>query len=241
MTFGPDSTELLDVGKGSQAVVLMHGWCCQTGDFSAVVEGLSDRYRVLVVDWEDRMRAQGLDGSCEAISRDLASILEERGVRDPICCGHSFGAGLPLCLESMGGVSPKAQIVLENSLLLGDAVRKALHGWETQLTPEAVEKFYATTASTHFFRDDEIGPDSERIVHNMRKRPLEEARLLIRQFCGHDWEATMRTIKSLVHYVASSLNTTASVDLLTPFMPVFMPKEIVRMIEDAMGSASNRT
>jgi hypothetical protein len=51
----------------------------------------------------------------------------------------------------------------------------------------------------------------------------------------------MRTIKSLVHYVASSLNTTASVDLLTPFMPVFMPKEIVRMIEDAMGSASNRT
>jgi pimeloyl-ACP methyl ester carboxylesterase len=162
MTFGPDSTELLDVGKGSQAVVLMHGWCCQTGDFSAVVEGLSDRYRVLVVDWEDRMRAQGLDGSCEAISRDLASILEERGVRDPICCGHSFGAGLPLCLESMGGVSPKAQIVLENSLLLGDAVRKALHGWETQLTPEAVEKFYATTASTHFFRDDEIGPESER-------------------------------------------------------------------------------
>ena len=248
MDLSPDARELIDVGDGSQSVVLMHGWCCRTGDFSAVVAHLSDRYRVLVVDWEDRMRAQGLDGSCEAISRDLASVLEERGIHEPILCGHSFGALLQL--ESMGGVTLKAQIVLENSLLLGDAARQALLGWEHELTPDRVEAFYATTASAHFFRDDELGPETDRIIRNMRARPLEEARLLIRQFCGHDWEATMRGTKAPIHYVASSLNHTASADLLTPFMPqctferldcghfmpIFASEQIVRMIEEASSS-----
>lgn len=247
-TYSLDERALIDVGDGPTTVVLLHGWCCRTGHFSSVIDKMSDRFRVLAIDWQDRMRAKGIDHSCDAIAEDLADVLEERGVTDPIFCGHSFGAGMPMILEANGRVSPKGLVILEHSLLLGDQARKALLGWKSLLTPENVKNFYATIGRAHFFLKDEHGIESDEIVRGMLEVPVEEARSLLTQFCSIDWKPIMKGTQAQVHYVASAMSIAACRSLLAPFMPscrfghldcghfmpVFRPEKVVRIIEEIL-------
>lgn len=118
---------LTDTGGDGRAVVLVHGANGNLRDFSFDLIGrLSDHYRVIAVDrpglgWSDGLGAADSDPSEQA--RLLRAALRQRGVRDPILVGHSYGGAVTMAwaLEAPDDVS--------GVVLLGAAT----HPWDGAL------------------------------------------------------------------------------------------------------------
>ena len=53
--------------EGQPATVLLHGWCCRTGDFADVINELGPEHSILAIDWQQRMRMRGSDCSFAGI------------------------------------------------------------------------------------------------------------------------------------------------------------------------------
>ena len=150
MTLSATTEQLIDRGNGPDAIVLLHGWCCRTEDFSAQIEALAPEHRVIAVDWQERMRLRKDGCSMEAIVGDLEDLLEERGARALTLCGHSMGAYLALRLAAAGRAEVGRLVVLDPTIPLAAEEKAAFRSWIPELVPERVAAFYRTVAAKQF-------------------------------------------------------------------------------------------
>ena len=231
--------------EGQPATVLLHGWCCRTGDFADVINELGPEHSILAIDWQQRMRARGSDCSFAGICDDVANLLAEVGLERPLVCGHSLGGSLALLLATNERVKLGGVLALDSTVLLEEETRAVLRYWIAQLEPQTAAGFYATYLTDRFFRADEIGALSESILSNMQAVELGEARDLLLEALEVDWADVVGSLRCPVHYVASSINqhfTAAKVASLMPeagyeridnaghFMHVFQPERVAQII-----------
>lgn len=102
---------LIDSGGSGQTVVLVHGANGNLRDYTFdLVDRLSPRYRVIALDrpglgWSDGLGEADSDPLVQA--RILRDAVRQRGVRDPIVVGHSYGGAVAMAwaLEAQGDVS----------------------------------------------------------------------------------------------------------------------------------------
>jgi len=219
MTIVRDHLESIDQGNGPSTVVLLHGWCCRTGDFAAQVNALSPDHRVVAIDWEDRMRARGSDRSFDGICRDIIDLLAEIDVRNPVVCGHSMGGYLASQLVTTHGFDARAILCLDTTMPVIDPVKTAFGAWIDQLTPENLVHFYRTIASMRFFKPIEISDISRSIMDGMMSRPLDEARDLLGQVCSPDFIQDYASLTTPFHFVSSGLNTISTESVITDLIP----------------------
>ena len=249
MTTSRDHISLIDRGEGPSTIVLLHGWCCRTGDFAAQVDSLSRDHRVVAIDWQDRMRARGSDRSFAGICNDTIDLLAESKIENPILCGHSMGGYLALQMVATHGFEARCVLSLDATMPVTDPVRAAFGSWVDQITPENLVHFYRTTGSMHFFKPGEIGDASHAIMTGMMSRPLDEARDLLRQVCAPDFVQDYRSMTTPFQYVSSGLNgisTESVIRNLIPhagyerldesghFMTIFHPDRITGIITAAL-------
>ncbi|MFH8409603.1 alpha/beta fold hydrolase [Streptomyces sp. NPDC018019] len=78
------------------ALVLIHGWACDRGDFDAVTGHLPDGYRVLAVDLAEHGESRSTREvwTMEEFARDVAAVLEAESVTTAVVAGHSLGAAV---------------------------------------------------------------------------------------------------------------------------------------------------
>ncbi|MFD7284609.1 alpha/beta fold hydrolase [Streptomyces sp. NPDC059863] len=78
------------------ALVLIHGWGCDRGDFDAVTDHLPDGYRVLAVDLAEHGESRSTREvwTMEEFARDVAAVLEAEAVTTAVVTGHSLGAAV---------------------------------------------------------------------------------------------------------------------------------------------------
>lgn len=83
----------VDRGSGGQALVLLHGTGCDSGDWEPLLEHLPDLSRVIQVDF--RGHGESSVSSCRFTLSDLANdvlvLMEAQGVREAVLGGHSLG------------------------------------------------------------------------------------------------------------------------------------------------------
>lgn len=219
MSITSDHLDFIDEGNGPSTVVLLHGWCCRTGDFAAQVNTLSSDHRVVAIDWEDRMRARGSDRSFDGICRDIVDLLAEIDVRNPVVCGHSMGGYLASQLVTTYGLDARAVLCLDTTMPVTDPVKTAFGAWIDQLTPENLVQFYRTTGSMHFFKPNEISDTSRSIMAGMMSRPLDEARDLLAQVCAPEFVQDYASLTTSFHYVSSGLNPVSTESVITDLIP----------------------
>jgi pimeloyl-ACP methyl ester carboxylesterase len=91
-----DDVELFytDEGTGSTPVLLIHGWACDSHDWSWQLDSLIPRYRVIVPDLRGHGRSSvPADGYAPAdYARDLAALIDAAGCGPCVAIGHSMGA-----------------------------------------------------------------------------------------------------------------------------------------------------
>ena len=219
MSIAADHLEFIDQGNGPSTVVLLHGWCCRTGDFSAQVNALSPDHRVVAIDWEDRMRARGSDRSFDGICRDIIDLLAKIDVRNPVVCGHSMGGYLASQLVTTYGFDARAILSLDATMPITDPVKTVFGAWIDQLTPENLVQFYHTIVSMHFFKPTEISDTSRSIMAGMMSRPLDEARDLLEQVCSPEFIQDYASLTAPFHFVSSGLNMISTESVITDLIP----------------------
>ncbi|SFC16156.1 alpha/beta fold hydrolase [Streptomyces aidingensis] len=123
-------TEILGP-KDAPAVVLSHGWTCNTAFWEPVVRRLAGDHRVVRYDQRGHGRSPATPGACstEALADDLCAVLAATvpAARRAVIGGHSMGgmtivaaAGRPefeeraaaamLCSTGMGGLTTEARV-----------------------------------------------------------------------------------------------------------------------------------
>ena len=219
MTVSTDQISRIDEVGGPLTLVLLHGWCCRTGNFAAQVNEFSQEHRVVAIDWEDRMRARGSDRSFRGICKDTIELLVELDVRNPVLCGHSMGGYLALQMVAQYGFQAKSVLVLDTTMPVTDTVKAAFRAWVDQLTPENFVNFYHTVGSVQFFKPQEIGDISETILTEMMSRPLDEARDLLLEVCSPDFVQDYPSITTPFHYVSSGLNASSTEPVIQKLIP----------------------
>lgn len=87
-------------GRGEPAVVLVHGWACDSNYWSAQLAPLKARFTVVTVDLAGH-GASGRNRSEWTMGRygdDVAAVVRQIAVRDVVLVGHSMGG--PVVLEA---------------------------------------------------------------------------------------------------------------------------------------------
>jgi len=242
---------LIDLGDGDRTVVFLHGWCCRPGDFAQLATSLSQRHRVLAIDWQQRMRRRGKDCSFDGICADLTDLFEKRKVVAPLICGHSFGGSLALYLGATRTIPHCRFVALDSTLPFDETIKEVLRHWNEELHPESVDAFYAGYMTNRLFSVEETGSRSDAIIQNMRSVALDEARQLLEQQCQIDWKPVFASISQPCHYVASSINQVFTGELLASliptstyermeqgghFMSIFHPAQVERIIEQRLAA-----
>jgi pimeloyl-ACP methyl ester carboxylesterase len=91
-----DSVRLFytDDGTGDPAVLLVHGWSCDSHDWIWQIPTFAERHRVIAADLRGHGRSSVPAGGYEprALAADLAHLLEILETGPVVAIGHSFGA-----------------------------------------------------------------------------------------------------------------------------------------------------
>jgi len=92
--FRHDGAELFftDEGEGP-AVLLLHGWACDSHDWSWQIPVLLDAYRVIALDHRGHGRSSAPTGPYrpQVLADDAAALLRHLGVGPAVAVGHSMG------------------------------------------------------------------------------------------------------------------------------------------------------
>ena len=194
-----ERTEFIDEGAGEECIVLLHGWCCRTGDFVPVVERLRAHYRVVVPDWGTRALNRGGVVSLPEIAADLISSLDERGVRTPLLCGHSQGGFLAAWLAQELSFPIRGLLALEAVLPVSSELARSFLEWIPFLNQDSIQKFWTKTLHDVFFVESDAAPLVDSISRGMLSQPLEFACGLLNANCSIDLDESLTRIKVPVH------------------------------------------
>ena len=85
-------------GSGEPAVVLIHGWACNSNYWSAQIEALKSRYTVVAVNLAGHGASERnrTDWSMGNYGEDVATVVRQLKNRQVVLVGHSMGADVAL-------------------------------------------------------------------------------------------------------------------------------------------------
>ena len=159
-------------GHGSPSLVLVHGFACDHMDWTAQVEALSERHRVVTCDLRGHGYTPGnpQDCSIETYGADVAELVEALQLAPAVLVGHSMGCRIVLeaACQRPGAV---AGLVLIDGSLTGSGDPGAAE----LATHEKIAAKGFRTFSEDFFRD--MFPvrfdRTDEIIERARKLPAE--------------------------------------------------------------------
>ena len=138
-------------GEGNTAVVLIHGWACDSTYWRAQIEPLLSHYRVVTLDLAGH-GASGVDRAqwtLPAFGEDVRAVVEELGLERVVLVGHSMGA--PAALEAARLLGGK---------VLGVIAVDALHDVSQKPDPEQ----WASLMESY---ENDFSGTCDRFVHSM--------------------------------------------------------------------------
>jgi pimeloyl-ACP methyl ester carboxylesterase len=145
-------------GRGAPALMFVHGFCCELGDWSLQTEELKRNFEVVACDLRGHGKTPGRPEECsiENFGGDVAALVSVLNLEKPILIGHSMGCRVVL----------EANRILEGKvggIVLIDGSRFATGDPEAgaQAAQAAIEKEgYAAFSATLF--GEMFVPDSAR-------------------------------------------------------------------------------
>ncbi len=191
-------------GRGKIPLLCIHGWGCESGQFSALGEALADDFRIHCIDLPGHGRTPldnfvpGFENYADAI----AEFITREGLHDAVLLGHSMGGVLVLLTGAR--VAHRAIINLDGGLppaphtLAGQAT---IRSWLD--LPDLRERL-AEIVREGFFLPEERDEQCDTIVHGMRSAPLAVLRFLPEQIGQLDAASVLPKLTAPVLYVGTA-------------------------------------
>jgi pimeloyl-ACP methyl ester carboxylesterase len=122
-----------DEGDGEPSLLLIHGWTCDSHDWSWQIGAFADSHRVIAAD----NRGHGRSGTTEGgyaprtFAEDLACLVESRGAAPVVAIGHSVGGAIasalavehPALVRAVVVVDPAYGVDGDRTLFIADVLR----------------------------------------------------------------------------------------------------------------------
>lgn len=141
-----------DVGSGPP-LVLVHGWSCDSVDWTWLIPHLGDQFRVIAYDRRGHGRSSGTVNA--VLRKDLADLIEmvERVAGEPaVLVGHSLGAALVSVLAVERPEVALGVVTLDPPFPVDASARAGVEGLGAAITEEAgasvVQSFLAQSGFT---------------------------------------------------------------------------------------------
>ena len=134
--FNGQKLHYLSMGSGPQTLVLIHGWCGDSGLWHLCAPALAQKYRLILPDLpgHGKSAAPKVEYTPQLFARGLKAVLDHARVEHPVLMGHSMGA--PVAVQTMRlypGLA-KALILIDGAWLVVPREPQALQTFKGQLT-----------------------------------------------------------------------------------------------------------
>jgi pimeloyl-ACP methyl ester carboxylesterase len=156
-----------DTGAGDPPVLFVHGWCCDSHDWSWQLDAFSSSHRVIAADLRGHGRSSVPDGGFDprTFAADLVGLLDQLASGPVVAVGHSLGGLIvsalavehPDRVTAVVAVDPAYGVDHDVAVLL----RGVLDGLRSPSGMEAAEAIFATM-------DVATTPDHLRVWHRRR-------------------------------------------------------------------------
>jgi pimeloyl-ACP methyl ester carboxylesterase len=208
-------------GKGSPALVFIHGWLCDQGFWSAQVEEFSQTNTLLTID----LPGHGLSGMDRddwpllAFGGDVQTIVKHLDLDDIVLIGHSMGGSTAL---------EAARLMPDRTI--GVIAIDSLHDADAKYDPDqfntvlaAYEKDFAGTCkqfTTSMFLESADPELVERVTSDMCDGSPEIAIALLREYFNYELGPALAAVDVPVRYLNADMWPT-NVEVNRTYQPNF--------------------
>ncbi len=192
-------------GKGSPALVFIHGWMCDQSFWDAQAEPFGESFTVVTIDLAGHGRS-GMnrdEWTLPAFGTDVRAVVEHLGLDEVILVGHSMGG--PVALEA-------ARLMPDR--VIGVVAVDALHDADFQYNTEQKAAFLAAwdqdfagtcaTFVTSMFPETADPALVDRVETSMCEGPAESSVAQLRQFLDYNLQAALEAVDVPVRCINAS-------------------------------------
>lgn len=211
-------------GKGDPAVVLIHGWACDTNYWHAQIADLAAKYTTVTVDLAGHgaSGSNRTDWSMENFGEDVAAVVRELHNTRVVLVGHSMGA--PVALEATRRIGDRViGIIAVDSLKTIGQPRLTEAQIRKRLEPFR-QDFIGQTRK--FVTEVLFAPDSDpvlarKVAQDMSLEPPEIGIVAMESLWRMDYGEVLPDIHVPVVAINSSLGPPVDEALIRKFLPDF--------------------
>jgi len=239
----------VEVGAGTPAVLLVHGWCCDHRFWREQIDVLARGHRVVAVD----LRGHGTSDkphqtyTMEGFVDDLVWLAGELGLDRPVVVGHSMGGTIATLLAARHPGLARALVLVDPAILVPEdhyaPMRDAMRG------PDP--KAFAATLIDSFVVESTTPALAREYHERMLATPEHVMTSAGVAIWGIDQWATFRAVQVPIlivsapglgdmHRAAPDLNPHARLHLLDcgHFVQLERPAELNRLLIDFLAATA---
>ena len=193
-------------GSGDAAIICVHGWGCEGGQFAGLARELAKNFRVFCPDLPGHGRTPlgAFVPGWESYAGVIADFARQQGLRSPVLLGHSMGGLLSLVAAASTPIQPRAVINLDGGLPAAErtlAGQRLIRSW---LGQSDCRDRLAGMLREAFFLPAERDARCDAIVRTMCSAPEAVLRFLPERIEELDASRILPTINCPLLFVGSA-------------------------------------
>jgi pimeloyl-ACP methyl ester carboxylesterase len=160
----------LDTGSGDPALVFIHGWSCNQSMWGVQIDAFSPKHRIIAVDLRGHGESDKPDQDYDiaGFADDMASLINEIGLDQPVLIGHSMGGVTTLVLLRKHPEIARAAVFVDAGILPFPAeVRPLLDQTIEALKTPAYREVASTAVKQFLFRPESPAELRDRVAEEM--------------------------------------------------------------------------
>jgi pimeloyl-ACP methyl ester carboxylesterase len=198
-----------EFGTGTEPLLCIHGWCCESGQFAALGEVIGGEYRLICSDLPGHGKTPlgefrpGFQEYADAV----ADFAVERGLSEAPVLGHSMGGIVALMAAGGERFRPRAVVNLDGSFPAAARARAGQEALRRDLGEPHFREWLAIVLREYFFLPTERDARCDAIIAAMCAAPEAVIHFLPEQIVNLDAEPTLARLRQQgtpVCYVASA-------------------------------------
>ncbi|WP_158592317.1 alpha/beta fold hydrolase [Noviherbaspirillum sedimenti] len=182
------------IGEGEPALLFVHGFCCDSTDWSGLVERLSDRFRCITVDLPGHGRSASTAATMAAAGAAVNEAKARSGSDKVIVIGHSLGTKVIREAHRQSPDGVVGMILVDGSLYVSD--RQTMLDNANAAVSVGMEAFLRGLFA-RMFDADSPPAELDRLTRRALDRDLDFARALFLDSVNWDSIYARRTIEAL--------------------------------------------